>query len=134
MGEKLVITVRFNPEGTEAELYRKIQQGKRCAGLSTPEYVKSVLSEHFASMERQNDSRIILQEIRDGYAVMADRLEKVIKKELQEKETDLIRAVGRAGGSMPEPEDISVEGQKGARLPEMSGEIPQGALDFLDGF
>ena len=130
MGEKLVITVRFNPEGTEAELYRKIQQGKRCAGLSTPEYVKSVLSGYFAGVERENDGRIILQEIREA----ADRLEKVIKKELQEKEADLIRAIGRAGGSMPEPEDISVEEQKGARLPEMSGEIPQGALDFLDGF
>lgn len=129
MGEKLVITVRFNPEGTEAELYRKIQQGKRCAGLSTPEYVKSVLSGYFAGVERENDGRIILQEIREA----ADRLEKVIKKELQEKEADLIRAIGRAGGSMPEPEDISVEEQKGARLPEMSGEIPQGALDFLDG-
>ena len=128
MGEKLVITVRFNPEGTEAELYRKIQQGKRCAGLSTPEYVKSVLSGYFAGVERQNDGRIVLQEIREA----ADRLEKVIKEELQEKEADLIRAIGRAGGSMPE--DISVEEQKGARLPEMSGEIPQGALDFLDGF
>lgn len=126
MGEKLVITVRFNPEGTEAELYRKIQQEKRCAGLSTPEYVKSVLSEHFAGVERENDGRIILQEIREA----ADRLEKVIKEELQEKEADLIRAIG----SMPMPEDISVEEQKGARLPEMSGEIPQGALDFLDGF
>lgn len=128
MGEKLVITVRFNPEGTEAELYRKIQQGKQCAGLSTPEYVKSVLSGYFAGVERQNDGRIVLQEIREA----ADRLEKVIKEELQEKEADLIRAIGRAGGSMPE--DISVEEQKGARLPEMSGEIPQGALDFLDGF
>ena len=130
MGEKLVITVRFNPEGAEAELYRKIQQGKRCAGLSTPEYVKLVLSGYFAGVERENGDRIILQEIREA----ADRLEKVIKEELQEKEADLIRAVGRTGGSMPEPEDISVEEQKGARLPEMSGEIPQGALDFLDGF
>lgn len=129
MGDKLVVTVRFNPEGTEAELYRKIQQGKRCAGLSTPEYVKSVLSGYFAGVERENGDRIILQEIREA----ADRLEKVIKEELQEKE-DLIRAIGRAGGSMPMPEDISVEEQKGARLPEMSGEIPQGALDFLDGF
>lgn len=130
MGEKLVITVRFNPEGTEAELYRKIQEGKRHAGLSTPEYVKSVLLGYFAGVERENGERIILQEIRKA----ADRLEKVIKEELQEKEADLIRAIGRAGGSMPEPEDISVEEQKGARLPEMSGEIPQGALDFLDGF
>lgn len=130
MGDKLVVTVRFNPEGTEAELYRKIQEGKRRAGLSTPEYVKSVLSGHFDELERQDGGQIILQEIKEA----ADRLEKVIRKELQEKEADLIRAIGRAGGSMPMPEDISVEGQKGARLPEMSGEIPQGALDFLDGF
>lgn len=108
MGEKLVITVRFNPEGTEAELYRKIQQGKRCAGLPTPEYVKSVLSGYFAGVERENDVRIIVQEIREA----ADRLEKVIKEELQEKEADLIRAIGRTGGSMPMPEDISAENQE----------------------
>lgn len=130
MGEKLVVTVRFNPEGTEAELYRKIQQGKRCAGLSTPEYVKAVLSEYFAGMERQDDDRSILQEIRKA----TDRLEEAIKKELQEKEESLIRAIGRTGSSMSGPEDMSIEGQKGARLPEMSGEIPQEALDFLNKF
>lgn len=132
MGGKLVITVRFNPEGTEAELYRKIQQGKRSAGLSTPEYVKAVFSEYFDSIAKQNDDRRILQGIREECSRMADRLEKMIKRELQEKEADLIRTISMAGGNISMPGNISTENQREVLLPEMSGEIPEEALSFLD--
>lgn len=38
MGDKFVATVRFHTEGVEAELYRRLMDGKREAGLSMPDY------------------------------------------------------------------------------------------------
>lgn len=129
MGEKLVITVRFNPEGREAALYGKILQGKQSAGLSTPEYVKAVLSEYFDSMERQDKDRELLNVVREECAAVAERLEKVMERVLEEKAAGL---AGAAGGDIRVSEEDAAEGRYGARLPKAGMELPEGALDFLD--
>lgn len=56
MGDKYVATVRFHTEGVEAELYRKLMDGKKEAGLSVPDYIKQILKEYFENKDRE-DSR-----------------------------------------------------------------------------
>ena len=43
MGDKFVATVRFHTEGVEAELYGRLMEGKKEAGLSVPDYMKQIL-------------------------------------------------------------------------------------------
>lgn len=130
MGGKLIIMIRFNLEGREAELYRKIQQGKRSAGLSTPEYVKSVLLGYFEDLERQKEEQTVLWEIREECCMMAERLGNAVRQGLQEHEAVMIRAIG--GNDLSLQEKLSGESQAGTRLPEISEKIPEGALSFLD--
>lgn len=134
MGEKLVITVRFNPEGTEAELYRKIQLGKQTAGLSTPECIKAVLSGYFDSMHKKDEEQGVLQEIRAECVMIEERLEKAIKQGQQEQEVNLGRLISTLACNMPITQENIPDSGKEARLPDVSREIPQGALDFLDRF
>lgn len=131
MGGKLIITVRFNPEGREAELYRKIFQGKRSAGLSMPEYVKAVLSEYFDRTEKQDKDRELLKEVRAECAVMTKKLEETMVRILEEKAAGLVNV---AGGDIPESKENAADCRYGARLPEAGMELPQEALDFLDKF
>lgn len=133
MGGKLALTVRFQPEGEEAGLYRKIQEGKVKAGLSAPRYVKKILSEYFDGMEKRGEAEQVLQEIREGYLNMAERVESAIRLSMQENNTALAGGPCRDGGEAPAPgSDGSCQGH--ARLPDEGGDIPEGALDFLDNF
>lgn len=134
MGDKLITTIRFNPDGVEAELYQKIQRGKQTAGLSVPEYVKTILLEHFENAERQNEEKSVLQEIREEYQKMVGQLERVFRQSLQEHDAVLLGAINRMGVITPSSQDISIDNQAGAELPEASEKVPDGALDFLDRF
>lgn len=134
MSEKLITTIRFNPDGVEAELYQKIQQGKQLAGLSAPEYVKTILFEYFEHEERQREEKSVLQEIREEYQKMANQLEKVVRQSIQEHDAVLLVAVNRFGSTVPTPQELPIDNLANAKLPEAGEEIPEGALDFLDRF
>lgn len=54
MGDKFVATVRFHTEGVEAELYRRLMDGKREAGLFMPDYIKQILKEYFEDRDRRD--------------------------------------------------------------------------------
>ena len=132
MANKLIATLRFNTEGVESDLYRKIQEGKEKAGLSVPEYVKKILLEHFESGERCEKERSVLYEIREEYQEMARRLEKAVSRSIQKHDAVLLEAISKIGGIGSSSSDIRLEERIEARLPEVSGKIPKGALDFLN--
>ena len=132
MADKLIATIRFNTEGVESDLYRKIQEGKEKAGLSVPEYVKKILLEHFESGERREKERSVLYEIREEYQEMARRLEKAVSQGIQRHDAVLLEAISKIGGISPPQTDVLPGEQTEARLPEVSGEVPEGALDFLN--
>ena len=132
MADKLIATIRFNTEGVEADLYQKIQEGKEKAGLSVPEYVKKILLEHFESEERREKERSILYEIREEYQEMARRLEKAVSRSIQRHDAVLLDAISKMGGISPLQTGVLPEEQMEAQLPEVSGEVPEGALDFLN--
>ena len=52
MGDKFVATVRFHTEGVEAELYGRLMEGKKEAGLSVPDYMKQILKEYQDGREK----------------------------------------------------------------------------------
>jgi len=132
MADKLIATIRFNAEGVESDLYQKIQEGREKAGLSVPEYVKKILLEHFENEERGEKERSVLYEIREEYQEMAQRLEKVVSQSIRRHDVVLLEAINKMGGINLLKTDILTEGQMDARLPEISGKVPEGALDFLN--
>lgn len=132
MGDKLVTTIRFNADGVEGELYRKVQEGKQAAGLSAPEYVKTILLDYFNKEERQDREYGVLQEIRDEYHKMAVDLEKIVRQSLQEHDAVLLGAISRMGIGVSGNEKYMENKEINAKLPEAGEEVPEGALDFLD--
>ena len=132
MADKLIATIRFNTEGVESDLYQKIQEGKEKAGLSVPEYVKKILLEHFESEERCEKERSILYEIREEYQEMAQRLEKAVSQSIQRHDAVLLEAINKMSGISPSQTGVLLGDQMDAKLPEVSGEVPEGALDFLN--
>ncbi len=132
MADKLIAIIRFNTEGVESDLYRKIQESREKAGLSVPEFVKKILLEHFENEERGEKERSVLYEIREEYQEMAQRLEKVVSQSIRRHDVVLLEAINKMGGINLLKTDILTEGQMDARLPEISGKVPEGALDFLN--
>ena len=132
MADKLIVIIRFNTEGVESDLYRKIQESREKAGLSVPEFVKKILLEHFENEERGEKERSVLYEIREEYQEMAQRLEKVVSQSIRRHDVVLLEAINKMGGINLLKTDILTEGQMDARLPEISGKVPEGALDFLN--
>ena len=132
MADKLIATIRFNAEGVESDLYQKIQEGREKAGLSVPEYVKKILLEHFENEERDEQTRSVLYEIREEYQEMARRLEKAVSQSIQRHDAVLLEAINRMGGIIPPQTGVLPEERMDAKLPEVSGEVPEGALDFLN--
>lgn len=133
MGDRLAATIRFHSEGQEAELFRKLQEGKRAAGLSLPEYVKKILAGYFEDSKRQEDVETVLREIREEYRNMAARIERTIQSSMREHDAVLLGALGRLGVSGTVSGDAGGGKVEYAKLPEESGEIPEGTLDFLNG-
>ena len=132
MADKLIATIRFNAEGVESDLYQKIQEGREKAGLSVPEYVKKILLEHFENEERDEQTRSVIYEIREEYQEMARRLEKAVSRSIQRHDAVLLDAISKMGGISPIQADVLPEEQMEAQLPEISREVPEGALDFLN--
>ena len=122
----------LNTEGVESDLYRKIQESREKAGLSVPEFVKKILLEHFENEERGEKERSVLYEIREEYQEMAQRLEKVVSQSIRRHDVVLLEAINKMGGINLLKTDILTEGRMDARLPEISGKVPEGALDFLN--
>lgn len=132
MADKLIAIIRFNTEGVESDLYRKIQESREKAGLSVPEFVKKILLEHFENEERGEKERSVLYEIREEYQEMAQRLEKTVSQSIRRHDVVQQEAINKMGGINLLKTDILTEGQMDARLPEISGKVPEGALDFLN--
>ena len=102
------------------------------AGLSVPEFVKKILLEHFENEERGEKERSVLYEIREEYQEMAQRLEKTVSQSIRRHDVVLLEAINKMGGINLLKTDILTEGQMDARLPEISGKVLEGALDFLN--
>lgn len=134
MENKLAATIRFHPDGEEAELYRKIQEGKEAAGLSLSEYVKKILQGYFADAQKRQDAEDILQEIREEYRIMAERIERIIRSSIQEHDAAVLEALEKMGAEafVSHNEDSRELEQEG--LPKESSEVPEGTMDFLNGF
>lgn len=133
MGKKSVLAIRFQAEGAEAELYRKIQEGREASGLSAPEYVKKILLDHFMDGEERDGAEKVLKEIREEYRETIRRVERTVHRSMQEHDAILLGALGRVNGTVASVESDD-DRKEDAVLPEEGRDIPEGALDFLDGF
>lgn len=124
MGDKYVATVRFHTEGVEAELYGRIMEGKKEAGLSVPDYIKQILKEYFENKDRE-DSRNEWLEQFDGE--ITGIVERVVRNCISGGN---VNTMGTSTALMSDRE--AEDNREEAGLPEQSEEIPEGALDFLD--
>ena len=125
MGDKYVATVRFHTEGVEAELYRRLMDGKKEAGLSVPDYIKQILKEYFENKDRENEQSEWLERFLEE---MADVVEQAVRKCVGACNVNVM-GTGTALMAYTEAADSREE----AGLPAQSEEIPEGALDFLNG-
>ncbi|RKI37935.1 hypothetical protein D7V86_21675 [bacterium D16-51] len=125
MGDKYVATVRFHTEGVEAELYGRLMEGKKEAGLSVPDYIKQILKEYFENKDREDSRNEWLEQF--GWEI-AKVVEQTVKKCIS---GDNVNAMGTGTALMADTEEA--DNIEEAGLPEQSEEIPEGALDFLDG-
>lgn len=123
MGGKRVISLRFNTEGIEGELYEKIQQGRMRAKLSLPDYVKVVLHKYFHGLEKQNFEQEILYEVQ--------KLSGQVERLTEQQKTMLMGANGNWQGKLLPVNEYSFERLKDADLPDEGEDIPSGVLDFL---
>lgn len=123
MGDKFVATVRFHTEGVEAELYRRLMDGKREAGLSMPDYIKQILKEYFEDRDRRDKQDGWLGQFRRE---MAADIEQAVRESIRKYN------MSNAGATVLDSA-VSDNSQKEAELPAQSEEMPEGALDFLDG-
>ena len=125
MGDKYVATVRFHTEGVEAELYGRLMEGKKEAGLSVPDYIKQILKEYFEDKDREDEQNEWLERFREE---IVDAVEQAVRKCFGACNVNVM-GTGTAFRADAEAADSREE----AGLPEQSEEIPEGALDFLDG-
>lgn len=119
MGDKYVATVRFHTEGVEAELYRKLMDGKKEAGLSVPDYIKQILKEYFENKDREDSRNEWIEQF--GWEI-AKVVEQAVRNCISGGN---VNAMGTG--------TVLIADAEAAGLPEQSEEIPEGALDFLDG-
>ena len=125
MGDKYVATVRFHTEGVEAELYGRIMEGKKEAGLSVPDYIKQILKEYFENKDWEDSRNEWLEQF--GWEI-AKVVERTVRNCISGGN---VNAMGTGATLMADTE--AADNQEEAGLPEQSEEIPEGALDFLDG-
>ncbi len=125
MGDKYVATVWFHTDGVEAELYGRLMDGKREAGISVPDYIKQILKEYFQDKDREDEQNEWLERFRKE---MADAVEQAVRKCIRECNVNI---VGTGTALIADTE--AADGEEEAGLPAQSEEIPEGALDFLDG-
>lgn len=125
MGDKYVATVRFHTEGVEAELYRKLMDGKKEAGLSVPDYIKQILREYFENKDREDEQSEWLERFLEE---MADIVEQVVRKCVGACNVNVMET-----GTVLMADTEAADSKEEAGLPAQSEEIPEGALDFLNG-
>ena len=125
MGDKYVATVRFHTEGVEADLYGRLMEGKKEAGLSVPDYIKQILKEYFENKDREDSRNEWLEQF--GWEI-AKVVERAVRNCISGGN---VNAMGIGATLMADTE--AADNQEEAGLPEQSEEIPEGALDFLDG-
>jgi len=125
MGDKYVATVRFHTEGVEAELYGRLMDGKREAGLSVSDYIKQILKEYFRDKDKEDEQNEWLERFREE---MANVVEQTVRKCISGCNVNVME-ISTALMADTEAADRPEE----AGLPAQSEEIPEGALDFLDG-
>ena len=125
MGDKYVATVRFHMEGVEAELYRRLMDGKKEAGLSVPDYIKQILKEYFENKDRENEQSEWLERFLEE---MADVVEQVVRKCVGACNVNVMET-----GTALMADTEAADNREETRLPAQSEEIPEGALDFLNG-
>ena len=125
MGDKNVATVRFHTEGVEAELYGRLMEGKKEAGLSVPDYIKQILKEYFENKDWEDSRNEWLEQF--GWEI-AKVVERTVRNCISGGN---VNAMGTGATLMADTE--AADNQEEAGLPEQSEEIPEGALDFLDG-
>lgn len=125
MGDKYVATVRFHTEGVEAELYGRLMDGKREAGLSVPDYIKQILKEYFRDKDKEDEQNEWLERFREE---MADVVEQTVRKCISGCNVNVME-ISTALMADTEAADRPEE----AGLPAQSEEVPEGALDFLNG-
>ena len=125
MGDKYVATVRFHTEGVEADLYGRLMEGKKEAGLSVPDFIKQILKEYFENKDREDSRNEWLEQF--GWEIS-----KVVERAVRNCISGgNVNAMGIGATLMADTE--AADNQEEAGLPEQSEEIPEGALDFLDG-
>ena len=125
MGDKYVATVRFHTEGVEADLYGRLMEGKKEAGLSVPDFIKQILKEYFENKDREDSRNEWLEQF--GWEI-ARVVEQAVRNCISGGN---VNAMGIGATLMADTE--AADNQEEAGLPEQSEEIPEGALDFLDG-
>lgn len=125
MGDKYVATVRFHTEGVEADLYGRLMEGKKEAGLSVPDFIKQILKEYFENKDREDSRNEWLEQF--GWEI-AKVVERAVRNCISGGN---VNAMGTGATLMADTE--AADNQEEAGLPEQSEEIPEGALDFLDG-
>ena len=125
MGDKYVATVRFHTEGVEADLYGRLMEGKKEAGLSVPDFIKQILKEYFENKDREDSRNEWLEQF--GWEI-AKVVERTVRNCISGGN---VNAMGIGATLMADTE--AADNQEEAGLPEQSEEIPEGALDFLDG-
>lgn len=125
MGDKYVATVRFHMEGVEAELYGRLMEGKKEAGLSVPDYIKQILKEYFESKDREDSRNEWLKQF--GVEITGI-VERAVRNCISGGN---VNAMGTSAALMADAEEV--DNREEAGLPEQSEEIPEGALDFMDG-
>ena len=125
MGDKYVATVRFHTEGVEAELYDSLMEGKKEAGISVPDYIKQILKEYFESKDREDSRNEWLEQFgREITGIVERAVRNCISG-------GNVNAMGTSAALMADAEEV--DNREEAGLPEQSEEIPEGALDFMDG-
>ena len=125
MGDKYVATVRFHTEGVEADLYGRLMEGKKEAGLSVPDFIKQILKEYFENKDREDSRNEWLEQFGWEIAKVVERAGRNCIS------GGNVNAMGIGATLMADTE--AADNQEEAGLPEQSEEIPEGALDFLDG-
>ncbi len=125
MGDKYVATVRFHTEGVEAELYDSLMEGKKEAGISVPDYIKQILKEYFESKDREDSRNEWLKQF--GVEITGI-VERAVRNCISGGN---VNAMGTGTALMADAEEV--DNREEAGLPEQSEEIPEGALDFMDG-
>ena len=122
MGDKYVATVRFHTEGVEAELYDSLMEGKKEAGISVPDYIKQILKEYFESKDSRNEW------LKQFGVEITGIVERAVRNCISGGN---VNAMGTSAALMADAEEV--DNREEAGLPEQSEEIPEGALDFMDG-